>query len=171
MANAQQEYYSQNHEFAEKIVSDEGQHNGLYWPVAEGESPSPLGGLAYVAKAMGYSRSDQTQAQPFNGYYYKMLIHQGDAARGGARDYLSDGKMTGGFAVVAWPAKYGDSGIMTFIVGKDGVIYQQDLGEKTTEAAASTTEYNPGQGWSVVLAPESPNAKVGSMRAKQQQPK
>jgi hypothetical protein len=95
-----------------------------------------------------------------------MLTQQGDAAKGGAKDYLANGKMTGGFAVAAWPAKYKDSGIMTFIVGKDGVIYEKDLGEKTSEEVSAVTAYNPGQGWSVVLAPESPNAPVGMNSAK-----
>jgi hypothetical protein len=95
-----------------------------------------------------------------------MLMQQGDAAKGGAKDYLANGKMTGGFAVVAWPAKYKDSGIMTFIVGKDGVIYEKDLGEKTNDAVATITAYNPGEGWSVVLAPESPNAPIGTKSAR-----
>ncbi len=164
IANAQQEYFSQNHQFAQKFLSDEGQRNGLYWPVAEGQRPSPLGPLADVAKALGYSRSDKPQ--PFNGYYYKILTQQGDSAKGGAKDDLANGKLTGGFAVVAWPAKYRDSGIVTFIVGKDGVIYEKDLGEKTSEEAASITSYNPGEGWTVVLAPEAPNAPVGPKRAK-----
>ena len=86
VANAQQEYFSQNHEFAQKFVSDNGQHDGLYWPVAEGQKPSPLGPLAEVAKALGYSHSDK--AQPFNGYYYRILTRQGVAAKGGAEDYL-----------------------------------------------------------------------------------
>jgi hypothetical protein len=124
-----------NHQFAQKFLSDEGQEDGLYWPVAEGQQPSPLAHLADVAKALGYSRSDQPR--PFVGYYYKMLTQQGDAAKGGAKDYLVNGKMTGGFAVVAWPAKYKDSGIMTFIVGKDGMIYEKDLGEKTSEQVAA----------------------------------
>ena len=164
VANAQQEYFGRNHQFAQKFLSDQGQENGLYWPVAEGQRPSPLNPLADVAKALGYSRSDKPQ--PFVGYYYKMLTQQGDAAKGGAKDYLANGKMTGGFAVIAWPAKYKDSGIMTFIVGKDGVIYEKDLGEKTSEEVAAVTAYNPGQGWSVVLAPESPNAPVGTKSAK-----
>ena len=164
VANAQREYFSRNHQFAQKFLSDEGQQNGLYWPVAEGQRPSPLAHLADVAKALGYSRSDKPQ--PFVGYYYKMLTQQGVAAKGGPKDYLANGKMTGGFAVIAWPAKYKDSGIMTFIVGKDGVIYEKDLGEKTSEEVAAVTAYNPGQGWSVVLAPESPNAPVGTKSAK-----
>jgi Protein of unknown function (DUF2950) len=156
VANAQQEYFKQNHQFAQKFVSDEGQHNGLYWPVAEGQPPSPLGPLADVAKALGYSRSDRPQ--PFNGYYYKMLTQQGDSAKGGAENYLSNGKMVGGFAVLAWPAAYRDSGIMSFLEGQEGVIYQKDLGEKTSEAAAAITAFNPGQGWKVVLAPDSATA-------------
>ncbi len=164
VANAQQEYFSRNHQFAQKFLSDEGQQNGLYWPVAEGQRPSPLGPLADVAKALGYSRSEKPQ--PFVGYYYRILTQQGDAAKGGAKDYLKDGKLTGGFAVVTWPARYKDSGIMTFIVGKDGVIYQKDLGENTAEAAAAIAAYNPGEGWSVVLAPESANAPVGPRSAK-----
>jgi hypothetical protein len=164
IANAQQEYFSRNHQFAQRFLSDEGQQNGLYWPVAEGQTASPLGPLADVAKALGYSRSDNPQ--PFVGYYYKMLTQQGNTAKGGAKDYVRDGKLTGGFAVLAWPAKYKDSGIMTFIVGKDGVIYERDLGENTAQAAAGIAAYNPGEGWSVVLAPETPNTAIGTKSAK-----
>jgi hypothetical protein len=164
IVNAQLEYFGQNHQFALKFVSDEGQHNGLYWPAAEGQRPSPLDQLGEVAKALGYSRSDKPQ--PFNGYYYKVLTQQGATAKGGARDYMSDGKLTGGFAVLAWPDKYRDSGIMTFMVGKDGVIYQKDLGEKTSEEAAAITAYNPGEGWTVVLKPEPGNAAAGTKTAR-----
>lgn len=164
IANAQQEYFSRNHQFAQKFLSDEGQQNGLYWPVAEGQRPSPLGPLAEVAKSLGYSRTDKPQ--PFVGYYYKMLTQQGSTAKGGAKDYVKDGKLTGGFAVLAWPAKYKDSGIMTFIVGKDGVIYEKDLGDNTAQAAGDIAAYNPGEGWSVVLAPEAPNASIGTRSAK-----
>lgn len=159
VANAQQEYFSQNHQFAQRIVSDEGQRNGLYWPVAEGQKPSPLGPLAQVAQALGYSHSDKPQ--PFHGYYYRILTAQGDDAKGGAENYVRDGKMTGGFAVLAWPAKYRDSGIMTFVVGKDGVMYQKDLGDKTADAGG-IGNYDPGGGWSVVLSPESANASSGA---------
>ncbi len=152
IANAQQEYFSKNHQFAQKFLSDEGQRNGLYWPVAEGQPPSPLGPLADVAKALGYSASNKPQ--PFNGYYYKMITQQAGKAKGGAKDYVNNGKMTGGFAVLAWPAIYQDSGVMTFMVGDDGVIYQKDLGKNTSEAAAAITAYDPGEGWAVVLAPD-----------------
>jgi len=164
IANAQQEYFSQNHQFAQKFVSDQGQHDGLYWPVSEGQRASPLGQFPDVAKALGSSQAGQPQ--PFNGYYYKLLTQQGDAAKGGTKDYVTGGRQTGGFAVVAWPAKYQDSGVMTFIVGEDGVIYQKDLGGKTSEAAAAIGAYNPGEGWTVVLAPEPPNAPVGTRSAK-----
>jgi hypothetical protein len=164
IANAQQEYRSKNHQFAQKFESHEGQHDGLYWPVSAGQPPSPLGTLGEAAKALGYSHSDHPQ--PFNGYYYKMLTAQGDAAKGGAKDYLSNGKLTGGFAVLAWPAKYRDSGIMSFMVGEDGVIYQKDLGEKTGELAPSITSYNPGEGWNVVLSPEGANSSVAQRAQK-----
>jgi Protein of unknown function (DUF2950) len=151
IANAQQEYFSQAHQYAQKIVSDEGQHDGLYWPAAEGQRPSPLGPLGDVAKALGYSHSDKPQ--PFHGYYFHILTKQGEKAQGGAQDYMVNGKMTGGFAIVAYPATYQNSGVMTFLVGKDGVVYQKDLGDKTAETAAAIVEYDP-DGWTVVLAPE-----------------
>jgi hypothetical protein len=157
VANAQQEYFRRNHQYAQKIVSDASQRNGLYWPVAEGEPASPLGPLAEVAKALGYSHSDQPQ--PFNGYYYKILTQQSDAAKGGSKQYLQNGKLTS-FAVLAWPAKYRDSGIMTFVVGQDGVIHEKDLGDKTTEASTAITAYDPS--WAVVLAPESASASPGA---------
>jgi hypothetical protein len=164
IANAQQEYFSQTREFAQKFVSDENQHNGLYWAVTENQRPSPLAYLAVEAKALGYSQSDPPQ--PFNGYCYKILTRQGDAANGGAKDYVQDGKLVAGFAVVAWPAKYRDSGIMTFMVGKDGRVYQKDLGQNTSDVAAAITAYNPDEGWTVVLAPDSPTAPGGLRNTK-----
>jgi Protein of unknown function (DUF2950) len=164
VANAQQAYFRQSHQYATKFISDEGQHNGLFWPVAEGEKPSPLGRLADVAKDLGYTASDKPQ--PFIGYYYKIITKQGDSAKGGARDYVAGGKLTGGFAVVAWPAKYKDSGIVTFLVGKDGVIYQKDLGDKTAELAPAINDYSPNETWTVVLTPESPNFPVRARTAK-----
>ena len=153
IADAQQQYYSQTHDgdtvkqYAQKFVSDEGKHNGLYWPVPEGETPSPLGQLGDFAKAAGYT-SAGGKAQPFNGYYFQILTKQKDSAQGGTHDYIVNGKMTGGFAVLAYPAEYRDSGIMTFLVDKQGVVYQKDLGEKTTDIAAAMTEYNLADGWS-----------------------
>jgi len=161
VANAQQEYFSQNHEFAQKFLSDEGQHNGLYWPAAEGQRASPLGPLADVAKALGYSYSDKPQ--PFNGYYFRILTRQSDTAKGGAKDYVQDGKMTGGFAVLAWPAKYRDSGIMTFMVGQDGIVHEKDLGDKTADASTVVTAYDPS--WTVVLTPEASNVPSRSSKS------
>lgn len=152
IVDAQQQYFAHNHQFAQKFVSDEGQHNGLYWPVAEGQPLSPLADLVDVAKALGYSHTDTPQ--PFNGYYYRILTKQGSSAKNGAKDYLVDGNLKDGFAILAWPAKYRDSGIMTFIVGEDGVIYEKDLGENTADLAAAITSYDPTKEWGVVLKPE-----------------
>ena len=152
LANAQVQYFSRNHDadpvrqYAQRIVSDEGKQDGLYWPVSTGQAPSPLEDVYEFAKAAGYTGAG-THPRPFNGYYFLMLTKQGDRAPGGAKDYIVDGKMTGGFAFVAYPAEYRNSGIMTFIVGPDGVVYQQDLGASTATTAAAMTEYNPGDGW------------------------
>lgn len=164
VATAEQEYFQQNRQYAVKFISDQGQRNGLFWPVSEGEKQSPLGQLADVAKDLGYTASDKPQ--PFIGYFYKIITKQGDSAKGGAEDYMSDGKLTKGFAVIAWPAKYKDSGIMTFVVGKDGIIYQKDLGEKTEELAPAIADYGPDNTWAVVLTPESPNFPVRGRTAK-----
>ena len=110
---------------------------------------SPLGPLGEFAKALGYTNPGD-KPQPFNGYYFQILTKQGDQAQGGAKNYIVDGKMTRGFAVVAYPAEYRNSGIMTFVIGPDGVVYQRDLGEKTKDTAMSMAEYNPGDGWSRV---------------------
>ncbi len=154
VAGAQDRYFKDAHDgtkqYAQKFVSDSGQQNGLYWEVAEGQPPSPLGPLGDAAKELGYSHSDKPQ--PFDGYYYRILTKQGATAKGGARDYMTNGKLTGGFGVIAYPAIYGDSGIMTFMVGPDGVVYQKDLGEKTAETAAATAEYNPDQSWASLSA-------------------
>jgi hypothetical protein len=158
IAAAQQQYFHQMHdkqkEYAQKFVSDNGMQDGLYWQVSGDQAPSPLADLGDLAKAVGYAVTSD-KPQPFNGYYFQMLTKQGDKAQGGAKDYLVDGKLVGGFAILAYPAEYRNSGIMTFLVGKDGVVYQKDLGEKTAEIAAATREYNPGDGWSAVFGTES----------------
>ena len=156
IADAQQQYFSQTHDgdkvkqYAQHFVSDAGKQNGLYWSVPDGQSPSPLGQLGDFAKAVGYTSSGD-KPQPFNGYYFRILTKQGDRAKGGAKDYLVNGKMTGGFAILAYPAEYRNSGIMTFIVGKDGIVFQKDLGEMTAQAAAALSEYNPGDGWNPAI--------------------
>jgi hypothetical protein len=156
IADAQQLYFGQTHDgdkmkqYAQKFVSDEGKQNGLYWHVPEGQTPSPLGQLGDFAIAAGYTNAGD-KPQPFNGYYFRILTKQGEKAQGGAKDYIVDGTMTGGFAILAYPAEYRNSGIMTFIVSKDGIIYQKDLGDKTTEVAVATAEYNPGDGWDAVV--------------------
>lgn len=153
VVDAQGEYYAQKHsgvkQYAQKFVSDPGQENGLYWPDTPGQPKSPVGPLAAQATADGY-KIDPAHHQPFHGYYFTMLTKQGSDAPGGAKDYIVNGKMTRGFAVVAHPAKYGDSGVMTFMVDKDGVVLQKDLGQTTEQASAAITEFNPDKSWTVV---------------------
>jgi hypothetical protein len=171
IAAAQQQYFNQTHDgdkvkqYAQKFVSDEGKQNGLYWNAPEGQTPSPLGQLGDFAKAAGYTNAGD-KPQPFNGYYFQILTKQGDKAQGSAKDYVVDGKMTGGFAVLAYPAEYRNSGIMTFIIDKDGTVYQKDLGEKTTEVAVAMAEYNPGDGWDAVVGTEETEQEGNAGRAK-----
>src|SRR6266404_5294658 len=145
---AEKEYHSTEHgEYAQKIFSDEGRHNGLYWRVAEGEPQSPIGPLVASAVAQGYAKSRDDVPTPYRGYYYLILTRQGKSGPGGTKSYLVDGRMTGGFAFVAYPAEYRSSGVMTFIVGVDGVVYQKDLGKKTEVLAKGMKEYNPDSSW------------------------
>jgi Protein of unknown function (DUF2950) len=157
IADAEQQYFRQIHDsdtvkqYAQKFISDGGKQNGLYWPTAAGQPPSPLEHVRDFAKTAGYTNAGD-KPQPFDGYYFRFLTRQGDKAKGGAKDYLQNGKLTGGFAVLAYPAEYRNSGIMTFIVGTDGIVYQKDLGEKTADiAGAAMGEYNPGDGWKPAL--------------------
>ncbi len=149
---AQEIYASRPHDdrpaglYAQRTASSEGKHDGLYWRRTPGERPSPLGDLVAAATEAGYQEAGE-EPQPFHGYYFRILTAQGDAAPGGARSYLEDGDMTGGFALVAYPAEYGDSGIMTFIVNQDGIVYENDLGERSHELARAMTEYNPDASW------------------------
>ena len=145
---AQKEYYSTQHnEYAQKIFSDEGQHNGLYWKAGDGEPQSPIGPLVASAVAEGYVKGRAGPPTPYHGYLYHILTSQGKSAHGGAKSYIVNGKMTEGFAFVAYPAEYRSSGVMTFIVGVDGVVYQKDLGKRTEALAKPMKEYNPGPGW------------------------
>jgi hypothetical protein len=135
-------------EYAQKFMSDPGKKNGLYWETKEGEEPSPLGPAVARAKEEGYKeKKSGDKSSPLHGYYYRMLKAQGKNAPEGAYDYVVKGKMTGGFAVVAWPAKYGNSGVMTFIVNHDGVVYQKNLGKNTAKLAKGMTKYDPDRTW------------------------
>jgi hypothetical protein len=144
---AEQEYYATRHEYAQKIFSDEGQHSGLYWKTADGEPQSPIGPLVASAVAEGYAKNQRGAPTPYRGYYYRVLTGQGKNSPGGAKSYIVDGKMTRGFAFVAYPAEYRSSGVMTFIVNEDGLVYQKDLGGKTGILVNAMKEYNPGSGW------------------------
>lgn len=135
-------------QYAQKFRSDKGMKNGLYWDVKEGEKQSPLGPLVAAAQEEGYSgKASGDKPVPYNGYYYRILKGQGKDAVGGAYDYVVKGKMIGGFALVAYPAKYASSGIMTFIVNQDGVVYQKDLGRSTEKAAQAMELFNPDSTW------------------------
>jgi hypothetical protein len=146
---AEKEYHSSQHDvYAQKVFSDEGQHNGLYWKAADSEPQSPIGPLVAQAVVEGYSsKAEEGSHTPYRGYYFRVLTRQGKNAPGGAKNYVVDGKMTVGFAVVAFPAEYRSSGVMTFIVGEDGVVYQRDIGKKTEVAAKAMKEYDPNSGW------------------------
>ncbi len=144
---AEKEYSAQHSEYARKIFSDEGQHNGLYWKAAEGEPQSPIGPLVASAVAQGYAKSQQGAPTPYRGYYFHILARQGKDAPGGAKSYIVNGKMTEGFAFLAYPAEYRSSGVMTFIVNEDGAVYEKDLGRKTDVLAKAMKEYNPNSSW------------------------
>src|SRR5438093_3479987 len=155
IVDAQREYASEDRngdgvlDYAQKFASSPGKHDGLYWPAKAGEPASPLGALVAQAAGQGYAKGE-TGPRPFHGYYYRMLKGQGKNAESGAVDYVVKGRAIGGFAVVAYPAKYGNSGIMTFIVNQDGKVYQKDLGPKSAEQAGQMQRYDPDKAWSPV---------------------
>jgi hypothetical protein len=157
MVDAQREYAMTDHdgdgllEYAEKFGSDPGKKNGLYWATKQGEEPSPLGELVADARAEGYTRTGPQQNPiPFHGYYFRMLMKQGKHAAGGAFDYVVKNNMIGGFAVVAYPAVYGSSGVMTFLVNHEGVVYEKDLGKNSAKTAKAMTSFDPDQTWKKV---------------------
>jgi hypothetical protein len=133
--------------YASRFTSSQGKRDGLYWPAQANEAPSPLGALLANAADEGYARPGVLRREPYHGYYYRILTGQGEDAPDGARDYLVKGKMIGGFAVIAYPARYGASGVTSFLVNHDGVIYEKDLGQNTKTVAAAITTFNPGAGW------------------------
>ena len=145
---AQKEYFAKfGNEYAQKFVSDEGKQNGLYWPAVDKQSESPIGPLVANARSDAVVAGSGGSHEPFRGYYFRILEAQGKGADGGAMNYVADGKMTKGFAFLAYPAVYRDSGVMTFIVGPDGVVYEKDLGKATASRAKTTKAYDPDATW------------------------
>lgn len=134
--------------YAQRVISRPGKKDGLYWPTTEGEDPSPLGELVAQATAEGYRVG--AGRTPFHGYYFKILTRQGTAAPGGELDYVVRGNMIGGFALVAYPAEYGNSGVMTFLVNHAGTVFQKDLGPDTANLAERMSSFNPDQTWQTV---------------------
>lgn len=139
-------------QYAQKFMSDPGKRNGLYWPQEPAAPASPLGELVAEASGEGYSASARSRdgRRPYHGYYYQILTAQGPNAPGGARDYMVQGNMIGGFAVVAWPAEYGNSGIKTFMVNNEGKLYEKDLGDDTYDLASDMTLFDPDVSWKLV---------------------
>jgi hypothetical protein len=160
IADAQREYATRDPEhtgvavYAEKFLSDPGKKNGLFWKTGENENPSPLGLLVIQAAEQGYTRGEAGEQRPYHGYFYRILKAQGSHATGGERNYIINGRMVGGFGVVAYPADYKNSGVMSFIVNHDGVVYQRDLGMLTSLTAKSMSEFDPGPDWEKVDSAE-----------------
>jgi hypothetical protein len=150
IADAQRQYFSQVHggvkQYAQLFISDEGKQNGLYWPQVEGQPNSPLGPVVAYATGEGY-RVKPNDHRPYWGYYFVLLFRQGPDAKGGSRNYIVAGQAVGGFAVLAYPAQYGDSGIMTFIINQNGIVFEKDLGKATDATATAMTEFNPDRTW------------------------
>lgn len=164
--DAQLDYASEDRDgegagvYAQKLLSDPGTHNGLYWETAEGEPPSPVGSFVANAAAEGYRAGG---AAAYHGYRYRPLFRQGEHANGGAGEYFERGVLVNGFALVAWPAEYGTSGVMTFIVNRDGVVFQKDLGEDTDTVIEQMQAFDPDSSWVAVVdpAPESNDPSEG----------
>jgi hypothetical protein len=137
-------------EYAQKIASGDGAHDGLYWPASGDAVESPLGPFVAAAEARGYDLASAEGLAPFQGYFYRVLTRQGAHAPGGSRSYLVDGHMTGGFALIAFPAKYGNSGVMSFIVDQHGVVFEKNLGPNTSAIAGRITAFDPDKSWKAV---------------------
>ncbi|OQY64545.1 MAG: hypothetical protein B6D46_16470 [Polyangiaceae bacterium UTPRO1] len=135
------------YEFAQRLRSTPGKRDGLYWEAADGDAESPLGPFLAYASREGYRPGQNATPQPYHGYVYKPLLAAGSHAPGGAREYVKDGRMTRGFALLAYPVRYGSSGVMTFLVNEQGIVFQKDLGPQTVEIAAKITSYDPDDSW------------------------
>ena len=150
LRHAQLDYAATGHDghppgtYAQRFRSKTGTQNGLYWPAAEGEAESPAGPFVADAEAEGY---EYGKRHPYHGYYFRILKAQGPNAYGGAKDYVVDEGMTGGFAILAYPAEYGASGVMTFLVSRRGTVFQKDLGDSTAQAAGAITTFDPDSSW------------------------
>lgn len=157
--DAQREYYLRNPQqgkllhYAQKFVSTPGKRDGLYYPTTAGESPSPLGPAFERAQAKGYVQTKGGEPSAYHGYRYRILTAQGPHAPGGAYDYVANGQMIGGFALVAWPATYGNSGVMTFLVNHDGTVYQKDLGPNTAAEVRKIMKFDPDGSWTKLADP------------------
>ena len=153
--DAQIDYASTGHDgkgaglYAQQLRSDAGMHNGLYWKTADGESPSPVGPFIAQAASEGY-RAAEGMSPAYHGYQYRSLFRQSKRAKGGALEYFVDGELVNGFGLVAWPATYGVSGVMTFIVNQDGVVFQKDLGADTAKTVDAMIAFDPDPSWAVV---------------------
>jgi len=140
--------------YAQQFMSDPGKKNGLYWETPPGEEPSPMDPLVAQARAAGYGpRARESQPRPYYGYFYRIITAQGPEAPGGAVSYVVEGKMTGGFAMVAFPARYGNSGVMTFLVNHQGTVYEKDLGPDSITLGRGMRAYNPDSTWKEVAVP------------------
>jgi Protein of unknown function (DUF2950) len=162
---AQEEYASAGHDgapagiYAQRLRSSAGRHDGLYWEVAADQTPSPAGPFLAAAADEGYTAG--SQRKPYHGYNYRMLLSQGPNANGGTREYVVNGKLSGGFGLLAYPDDYGNSGVMTFMVDQDGVVWQRDLGEDTAKLAAAIQSFNPDDSW-VPIAAEANDVAAGN---------
>jgi len=149
--DAQREYYLRNPQgdkllqYAQRVASTKGKRDGLFYPTKTDEKPSPFGPMVDSAKAEGYSKAEKGSG--YNGYHFRVLKGQGPDAKGGAYDYVAQGRMIGGFAMVAWPVNYGNSGVMTFMVNHEGVVFEKDLGPDTAAAVQKIIKFNPDKGW------------------------
>jgi hypothetical protein len=157
--DAQREYYLRNPQkdkllsYAQKFASAKGKRDGLYYPTKDGEPASPLGPLVASARAEGYKSGEGGKPTAYHGYHYRILKAQGPDAPGGAYDYVAQGRMIGGHALLAWPATYGNSGVMTFMINHEGVVYEKDLGPGTAAAAEKITKFNPDKTWKKATEP------------------